>query len=52
MNVAPPAFQVSMINEDWISPKVMTMMKKMNYELGTGLEKKNNRISKLLDFKG
>ena len=52
MNVTPPTFQVLVINEDWISPKVIAMMKKMNYELGTGLEKKKTGISELPYFKG
>ena len=52
MNMTPPAFQVSMISEEWISPKVTTMMKKMSYELGTGLKKKKNGILKLPNFKG
>ena len=51
MNMTPLAFQVIVINEDWISPKVMAMMKKMNYEPRTGLERKKNGISKLPDFK-
>ena len=52
MHVTPPAFQVSVINEDWITPKVTTMMKKMNYKSGTGLGKKKTGISKLPNFKG
>ena len=52
MNVTPPTFQVSVINEDYVSPKVTAMMKKMSYKLGTRFEKKKNGISKLPDFKG
>ena len=52
MNVTPPAFQVLVINEDWVSPKVTSMIKKMSYELGIRLEKKKNGISKLPYLKG
>ena len=51
MNVTPPAFQVLIINEDYVSIKVTAMMKKMSYGPGTGLEKKKNGISELPVFK-
>ena len=53
INVTPLAFQVSIINEDWVSPNITSMMKKMSYEPRTGLgKKKKNGISKLSNFKG
>ena len=47
MNVTPSSFQVSVINKDWVSPKVEAMMKKMSYEPEIVLEKKKNMILKL-----
>ena len=52
MNVTPPAFQVTVINEDWAGPKVAAMMKNMHYTPGTGLGKKQNGVSEMPEFKG
>ena len=52
MNMTPLPFQVSVINDDWISLKVVAMMKKRNYKLGTRLKKKKTGILELPDFKG
>ena len=37
LNIVPPDLQISIIHEDWVDPKVATMIKRMQYLPGTGL---------------
>ena len=51
--VAPPGFQVAMISAGIEKdPRVSSMIKKMNYRSGQGLEKDEQGNPELLDFKG
>ena len=51
--VAPPGFHVSMISaEIERNPRVSSMMKKMSYRSGQGLEKNEQGNPELPDFKG
>ena len=51
--VAPPGFQVAMISAGVEKdPRVASMIKKMNYQLGQGLGKDEQGNPELPDFKG
>ena len=46
LNIVPLGFQISMIHEDWVNPKVTAIMKKMQYLLGTGLGGRYTGVTK------
>ena len=50
LNIVPPGFQIYVIHEDWIDPKVATIMKKMKYLPGTGLGGRYTRVTEFPDF--
>ena len=47
LNIVPPGFQISIIYEDWVDPKVAAIMKKMQYLPGTGL---GGRYTGVIEF--
>ena len=52
LNIVPPGFQISVIHEDWVDPKVAAIMKKMKYLPGTGLGGRYTGVREFPDFRG